>query len=73
MLSNAGDASSFAAPLRGADRRDRGVVYSFVIPVFNEIETCRSWGPAPAAVMAELDGPCEVVFVDDGSTDDSYA
>ena len=49
-----------------------GPEYSFVIPIFNERETldelCRRLLP----VLEAMDGPAEVVLVDDGSTDGSY-
>ncbi len=48
------------------------VTYSFVIPVFNEEETLPVLHERLVGVMAELDGPSEVVFVDDGSRDASY-
>jgi polyisoprenyl-phosphate glycosyltransferase len=47
--------------------------YSFIIPVFNERETLPELHRRLDAVMAQLDGPAEVVFVDDGSTDGSFA
>jgi dolichol-phosphate mannosyltransferase len=47
--------------------------YSFIIPVLNERETLPELYRRLAAVMGELDGPAEVVFVDDGSTDGSFA
>jgi dolichol-phosphate mannosyltransferase len=47
--------------------------YSFVIPVLNEQDTLPELHRRLDAVMAQLDGPAEVVFVDDGSTDGSFA
>jgi glycosyltransferase involved in cell wall biosynthesis len=47
--------------------------YSFVIPVLNERETLPELHRRLDAVMAQLDGPAEVVLVDDGSTDGSFA
>lgn len=47
--------------------------YSFVIPVLNERETLPELYRRLTAVMAQLDGPAEIVFVDDGSTDGSFA
>lgn len=46
--------------------------YSFVIPVFNERETLEELHRRLVPVMEQLDGPAEVVFVEDGSTDGSY-
>jgi dolichol-phosphate mannosyltransferase len=47
--------------------------YSFVIPVLNEQETLRELYRRLTAVMAQLDGSAEILFVDDGSTDASFA
>ena len=47
--------------------------YSFVIPVLNERETLPELYRRLEAVMAQLDGPAEIVIVDDGSTDGSFA
>jgi dolichol-phosphate mannosyltransferase len=46
--------------------------YSFVIPILNERGTLEELHRRLSAVMAQLDGPAEVVLVDDGSTDGSY-
>ena len=46
--------------------------YSFVVPVFNERETLDELYRRLVPVLDGLDGPAEVVFVDDGSTDGSY-
>ncbi|HZB23535.1 MAG TPA: glycosyltransferase family 2 protein [Gaiellaceae bacterium] len=55
------------------DRYDRtidGTIrYSFVIPVFNEQETLPELWSRLTAVIDELDGPAEVLFVDDCSAD----
>jgi glycosyltransferase involved in cell wall biosynthesis len=45
--------------------------YSIVIPVLNEEETLEELQRRLTPVMDALDGPCEVVLVDDGSTDGS--
>lgn len=47
--------------------------YSFVIPVLNERETLPELYRRLDEVMAQLDGSAEVVLVDDGSTDGSFA
>jgi polyisoprenyl-phosphate glycosyltransferase len=47
-------------------------VYSFVIPVLDERETLPALAERLGEVMAELDGPSEVVLIDDGSTDGSF-
>jgi glycosyltransferase involved in cell wall biosynthesis len=49
-----------------------GPTYSFVVPVFNERETLGELYRRLAAVLDRLDGPAEVVLVDDGSTDGSF-
>lgn len=46
--------------------------YSFVIPVFNERETLEELYERLAPVLDGLDGPAEVILVDDGSTDGSF-
>jgi polyisoprenyl-phosphate glycosyltransferase len=46
--------------------------YSFVIPVCNEEETLPELERRLRAVLEELDGPAEVILVDDGSSDGSY-
>jgi polyisoprenyl-phosphate glycosyltransferase len=46
--------------------------YSIVIPVYNEEETFPRLMQRLREVMDRLDGPAEVVLVDDGSTDGSY-
>ena len=52
---------------------DRPVEYSFVIPVLNEEEVLPELHRRLATVMDQLDGPAEVVLVDDGSSDGSFA
>ena len=47
-------------------------VYSFVIPVYNERETLEALYERLAPVLDALDGPAEVLLVDDGSTDGSF-
>ena len=46
--------------------------YSFVVPVLDEVETLEELYRRLASVMEQMDGPAEVVLVDDGSTDGSY-
>jgi polyisoprenyl-phosphate glycosyltransferase len=46
--------------------------YSFVVPILNERETLDELFRRLRPVMDALDGTCEVVLVDDGSTDGSY-
>jgi dolichol-phosphate mannosyltransferase len=46
--------------------------YSIVIPIKEEEAALPKLVDRLLAVMARLDGPAEVIFVDDGSTDDSY-
>lgn len=49
-----------------------GPEYSFVIPVFNERETLEELYRRLVHVLEALDGPAEVIFVDDGSADGSF-
>jgi dolichol-phosphate mannosyltransferase len=46
--------------------------YSFVVPVYNERETLDELYRRLVPVLDGLDGPAEVVLVDDGSMDGSY-
>jgi polyisoprenyl-phosphate glycosyltransferase len=46
--------------------------YSVVIPVFNERENLDELCTRLVAVMCKLSGNFEIIFVDDGSTDDSF-
>jgi len=46
--------------------------YSFVVPVFNEQDTLSELQARLGAVMDGLDGPCEAIVVDDGSSDGTY-
>ena len=46
--------------------------YSLVIPVFNEAETLPELRRRLELLLDQLDGPAEVVFVDDGSSDASF-
>ena len=46
--------------------------YSFVIPVHDEEETLPELERRLVPVLDALDGPAEVIVVDDGSTDDSF-
>ena len=45
------------------------VTYSFVIPFMNEEDVLEALLLRMTDLMGALDGPCEVVFVDDGSRD----
>jgi polyisoprenyl-phosphate glycosyltransferase len=46
--------------------------YSIVIPVYNEVESIPDLVKQLREVIDRLDGPAEVLLVDDGSQDDSY-
>jgi polyisoprenyl-phosphate glycosyltransferase len=54
------------------EQRPDGCEYSIVIPIYNEQETLEELYTRLRALMDDLDGPAEVVLVDDGSSDDSY-
>lgn len=49
------------------------IVYSFVIPIYNEEQTLGELERRLRLLMARLDGPAEVILVDDGSADRSPA
>jgi glycosyltransferase involved in cell wall biosynthesis len=46
--------------------------YSVVIPVYNEVETLLELERRLSAIFDRLDGRCEVILVDDASTDGSF-
>ncbi len=46
--------------------------YSFVIPIYNESETLFELFERMLPILEKLDGPSEVILVDDGSKDNSY-
>ncbi len=46
--------------------------YSIVVPVRNEEETLRELYDRLCSLLNSLDGPAEVILVDDGSSDSSY-
>jgi dolichol-phosphate mannosyltransferase len=54
------------------ERGHENPVYSFVIPVLDEIESLEMLYERLRSVMDDLDGPAEAILVDDGSTDGSY-
>jgi polyisoprenyl-phosphate glycosyltransferase len=47
--------------------------YSFVVPVYNEQETLGAFCESLSAVLVRLDGSAEVILIDDGSEDASFA
>lgn len=44
---------------------------SIVVPAFNESGSVRALHERVSAVVAQIDAPCELIFVDDGSRDDT--
>lgn len=48
------------------------IVYSVVVPIFNEEEVLNELYRRLTAVMEKLDGKYEIIFVDDGSKDKSF-
>ncbi|MEE2833508.1 MAG: glycosyltransferase, partial [Candidatus Latescibacterota bacterium] len=50
-----------------------GIYLSIVVPLFNEEESLEPLCEKIDVVLQELGRPAEVIFIDDGSTDDSYA
>ena len=51
---------------------DQRPEYSIVLPVFNEEETLPELVRRLEDLLSRLDGPAEVILVDDGSSDRSY-
>ncbi len=49
-----------------------GTRLSILIPLFNEAGMVRLLYGRVRAVLARLPGPCEMIFVDDGSTDETF-
>lgn len=43
--------------------------YSLVLPAYNEVDNIRPMMERLAPIVAELDADCEIIWVDDGSTD----
>ena len=59
-------------PERSSASVDEGAVrYSLVVPAFNEAESLPALIEDLTWLMDRLDGPCEAVIVDDGSSDDT--
>jgi polyisoprenyl-phosphate glycosyltransferase len=53
---------------------DKPVTYSIIIPIFNEAATLPElWRQLKAVIDQINDGVCEVIFIDDGSNDNSYS
>ncbi len=53
-------------------RQDQSPTYSIIVPVYNEQETLGELHRRLGELMSQLDGPCELVLVNDGSDDESY-
>ncbi len=58
--------------MSSATFQNRQVKYSIVIPIFNEEAVLPELWRQLSIVINQLDGICEVIFVDDGSSDNSY-
>jgi polyisoprenyl-phosphate glycosyltransferase len=58
--------------MRGTETAMNTVKYSIVVPVYNEEESFAELVKRLREVIDQLDGPAEVVLVDDGSKDSSY-
>ncbi len=52
---------------------DNPISYSVIVPLFNEAPTIRALFERLKKVMESIGSSCEIIFVDDGSTDKSYA
>jgi len=51
---------------------NREIDYSIVVPVMNEQENVKRLYSAIKKVMDKLTPAYEIIFIDDGSTDDTY-
>jgi glycosyltransferase involved in cell wall biosynthesis len=58
--------------MRGTETPMDTVKYSIVVPIYDEEDSFAELVKRLREVMDELDGPAEVVLVDDGSKDSSY-
>jgi len=58
--------------MRGRERAMDTAKYSIVVPIYNEEESFPDLIKRLREVMDSLDGPVEVILVDDGSRDASY-
>ena len=58
--------------MRGREKRHGDAEVLLVVPIFNEEESFPDLVKQVQEVMDLLDGPAEVVLVDDGSRDSSY-
>lgn len=47
------------------------IEYSFVIPVYNEVDNLPFLKDEIGALVAKIGEPCEIIWIDDGSTDGS--
>lgn len=52
---------------------EQTIRYSIVIPVLNEQESIATLYTRLKETMDNVEGACEILFVDDGSTDDTFA
>jgi glycosyltransferase involved in cell wall biosynthesis len=62
-----------ARPAHGSPPEPEGVAISVVVPLFNEAATLEALYSEVEAALDELGMAWEIVYVDDGSTDGSYA
>jgi polyisoprenyl-phosphate glycosyltransferase len=58
--------------MRGAETAMDAIKYSIVVPIYNEEESFAELVRRLGDVMDRMDGPAEVIMVDDGSRDASY-
>ncbi|MCX6138621.1 MAG: glycosyltransferase family 2 protein [Ignavibacteriales bacterium] len=59
-------------PQQPAQQAQQRVDYSVVIPLFNEEESLRDLSEQLKVVLTRLGGRYEIIFIDDGSTDNSF-
>jgi glycosyltransferase involved in cell wall biosynthesis len=69
----AGQVRAAASMPRSRPEPPGPIAISFVVPLFNEVDSLRPLYGLLSDCMRAIERPCEVIFVDDGSRDGSFA